>query len=65
MRFLIRVVVIAVLISLVMRVIRAALRKGRSEVEVIPPERRQKRHSGQVIVDQEDEAEASRRTGRG
>ena len=65
MRFLIRVVVIAVLISLVMRVIRAALRKGSGGVEVIPPERRQKRHSGQVIVDQEDEAEAGRRTGRG
>jgi hypothetical protein len=64
MRFLIRIIVIAVLIALVLRVIRAALEKLSGNVEVIPPERRQKRHSGQVIVDQEDEAEASRRTGR-
>jgi hypothetical protein len=38
MRFLIRIVVIAVVIALALRIIRAALRKG-SGVEVIPPQR--------------------------
>jgi hypothetical protein len=64
MRFLIRVVVIAVLISLVMRIIRAALQKRSGGVEVIPPARRQTRHSEKVVVESDDAVDPSRGTAR-
>jgi hypothetical protein len=55
MRFLIRLVFIAILIALILRIVRAAWRKLTSKVEVIPPRPSHARRSKHVIIDQEEQ----------